>query len=189
MDTKLFLERSWTMMKQHFIMLLVLTLVVAVLSTVTLGILGPVAFAGYTLALIRVVREDREPRIQDLFSQMRLFLPLFVFFLGVMVVVVLGLLLFFLPGVILAVAISFFCMYMVPLMVDLKLGLVDAVKRSTAMISGCWQDHIIAALIYLGLCWVGSLVAIGWLVTLPFGTLFLLQVYDYYAGPAVETPV
>lgn len=178
MDFKLYLENSWLLLKDNLVILIIITLLMAVVSTLTLGILGPVVFAGYTHAILRLVRNQQEPKIQDLFSQMRLFFPLLGFGILTLIVVGLGLLFFFVPGIILAVAISFFCLYMVPLMVDQSLGLVDAIRASVNIITQDFQTHVITALIYIGLCWIGSLVAIGWLLTVPFGTIFIILVYD-----------
>jgi len=178
MDFKSSLENAWLLTKDNLVILIILTLVMAGVSTLTLGILGPVVFAGYTHSIIKLVRHQQEPKIQDLFSQMRLFFPLLGFGILTLIVVGLGLLFFFIPGIILAVLISFFCLYMVPLMVDQSLGLVDAIRTSVNIITQDFQTHAITAIIYIGLCWIGSLVAIGWLLTLPLGTIFIMLVYE-----------
>ena len=178
MNFKTYLEQSWHLTKDNVVMLVLITLVMGLLSTVTLGILAPVTFAGYTYSLLLLIREDREPRIQDLFSQMRLFFPLLVFSLLSIILVGIGFLLLFVPGIIIGIAISFFCLYMIPCMVDQQLDLVDAVKNSIQIINQNIMEHAIAALIYIGLGWLGSLVAVGWLITFPFGTVFILLVYN-----------
>lgn len=186
MDIKICLERAWYLTRDNLVMLIVITLVMAVVSTLSLGILGPVVFAGYIHSLLLVVRRRRAPRVQDLFSRMSLFLPLLVFAVVSSIAVGLGLLLFFIPGIVLALAISFFCLYMVPFMVDYRLGLVEAVRESAHLVLHDFQNHAVTALIYIGLCWLGSLVAVGWLLTLPFGTIFILQMYDHYIAEIVS---
>lgn len=178
MDIKICLERAWYLTRDNLVMLIAITLVMAVVSALSLGILGPVVFAGYIHSLLLLVRRRRAPRVQDLFARMSLFLPLLVFAVVSSIGVGIGLLLFFIPGIALAVAISFFCLYMVPFMVDYQLGLVDAVRESAHLVLHDFQTHAVTALIYIGLCWLGSLVAVGWVLTLPFGTIFILQMYD-----------
>lgn len=178
MNFKIYFEQTWELTKENLVMLIVMTLVMAVLTMITLGILGPVIFAGYTYAILLLVREGREPCIQDLFSQMRLFLPLIFFSLLSVILVLIGFLLFFIPGIVVGVAISFLCMYMVPCMVDQEYGIADAIKQSVSIIKQNFTEHAITAVIYIGLGWIGSLVAIGWLFTLPFATIFILLIYE-----------
>jgi membrane-anchored glycerophosphoryl diester phosphodiesterase (GDPDase) len=126
-----------------------------------------------------MVREGREPRIQDIFSHMRLFLPLFLLGLVFFIVTIIGFALFVLPGFLILLAIAFGCLYVLPLMTDKGLGVVEAIRESVRMSTGKnTLDQIVIMIVYVGLCSVGGSVFIGWLFTQPFATAFLLSVYE-----------
>ena len=76
MDFKQLIERSFNLTLENIVALILLTLLLVAISGLSLGLLAPVASAGYMHAMIRMVLEGREPRMQDIFSHMHLFLPL-----------------------------------------------------------------------------------------------------------------
>lgn len=179
MDFKSHVETAWNLTLKHILPLILMTLTMVVVSGLTLGILAPVTLAGYMHSILLMLREQREPKVQDIFSQMKLFFPLLGFGIVVLVLTTIGFMLLAVPGIILALAISFFCLYMIPLMTDKSLGLIPAIKQSYAMVTkDKAQDHIIVLIIFLGICWVGSLVVVGWLFTQPLATVFLISVYQ-----------
>jgi hypothetical protein len=156
-----------------------LTLVLAVIATVTLGILAPVLMAGYMQALLLMIRQGREPKIQDLFSEMRLFVPLFLFGVAVLLVMLIGFMFFVIPGFLVIVAVSFCCLYMLPLMTDKKMGLVDAIKQSYYMaVRENLAEHAVVAILFLAISSIGGSFLIGFLFTQPLATAFLLSVYE-----------
>ncbi len=178
MDFKMHLERSWDITLNHLVMLIFMTLVMMVVSIVTLGILAPVLMAGYIQSIILLVRDRREPRMEDLFSQMSLFLPLLVFCILFGIVVIIGFTLIIIPGFLVALAAAFGCLYMLPLMTDRQMGLVDALKTSWQMaLKENVADHIVVVILFFGLMAIGSSVFIGTLFTQPFATVFLASVY------------
>lgn len=178
MDFKYHLETAWNTTLKHIVMLVIMTLLVMVVSFFTLGILGPVVFAGYIQAIILMMRDGREPRIDDLFSQMRLFLPLFVFFILTTIASLIGFSLFVLPGLAIMVALTFGCIYMLPLMTDQGMDIVSAVKTSWDMaFKDSVADHIVVVILYIGLVSIGSSVFVGVLFTMPFATVFLVSAY------------
>jgi len=179
MDFKKHLETAWQLTLKFIVPLILMTLVMFVVSCVTLGILAPVTMAGYMQAILLMLRDGREPRIQDLFSQMKLFLPLLGFGIVVFIVIVIGFILLVLPGIIVALAISFSCLYMLPLMTDKEMGLIDAIKKSYAMVrQGPIIDHIVVMLLFMGISGIGGSIFIGWLFTQPLATVFLLSAYE-----------
>ena len=179
MDFKKHLETAWNLTLKYIASLIIMTFIMFVVSFFTLGILAPVTMAGYTQSILLMLREKREPKISDLFSQFHLFLPLLAFAIVVAIVTVIGFMLLILPGFIIILLVSFACIYMVPLMVDKKLNLIDAVKESYSMsIRGVLVDNIVVVLIYIGNCMIGSSVAVGTLFTQPLATIFLLSVYE-----------
>ncbi|BBO80043.1 hypothetical protein [Desulfosarcina ovata] len=179
MDFKRHIETAWNLTLGNIVSLILLTLVFVGISALTLGILAPVTLAGYTQSLLLLVRNGREPKMQDLFTHMKLFLPLLGFGVAVFVLSSIGFMLFFIPGLIFVVAVTFCCIYMLPLMTDRNLGIMDAIKESYAMSrQGELVDHIVIVIIYLAITTIGGTVFIGVLFTQPLATLFLLSTYE-----------
>lgn len=188
MDFKKHLETAWNVTLKHIVNLVLMTLVTLVVSVLTLGLLAPVVMAGYVQSIIGILRDGREPKIEDLFSQMSLFLPLLGFSIAAFVAIMVGFMLFVLPGFAVALAITFGCLYVLPLMTDKKLGLVEAVKGSWNMAMGDdLAEHIVVVIIFIGMLAVGSSVFIGTLFTQPFATVFLVAIYLEKTG--VQSPV
>lgn len=178
MDIKDHVFTAWQACLDHFTPLLMLTLVLFAASIASFGILAPAAFAGYTDALHRLLIFNRKPRIRDVFSQFSLFFPLFIFSLTVFIVSLIGFTLFFIPGILFLAVVGYTCLYMIPLMVDRKFGLIDAVKKSTAIVTTRpVTDHLAAFFIFYALTTIGGSSFIGFLVLQPFASLFLLSVY------------
>lgn len=179
MDFKYHLETAWHLTIKFVLPLVFLTLLWLGVSVITLGILAPVTFAGYVHAILRMVREGREPKLPDIFSQMHLFIPLLGFGLVVVILCGIGFLLFVLPGILLGLGISFICLYLIPLMVDRDMAIVDAVKLSAAMTT---QDNPVEHVIVLVIVWAVTAVSSPFLITAlftqPFATIFLVSVYE-----------
>ncbi len=179
MDFKQLIERSFNLTLKNIVALILLTLLLVAISTLSIGLLAPVASAGYMHAMIRMVREGREPRMQDIFSHMNLFLPLLGFGILATVVIFIGYALLVLPGIIVAVGITYTCLYLLPLMTDKKMPLIDAVKESYRMTTtGSLTDNIIVAVLFIGVVTIGGSTLIGTLLTQPFATVFLAVVYE-----------
>ena len=189
MDFKYHLESAWKMTLQYIAPLIFMTLAMIAISVITLGILAPVTMAGYMHSILLLVRERREPKVQDIFSQMRLFLPLLCFSIVVFIITTIGLVLLFLPGVVFLLAVSFCCIYMLPLMTDRNLGLIGAVKQSYLMVTKeSIVDHIVVFILFIGISAIGSSVFIGSLFTQPLATIFLLSVYETLGKAKPATP-
>jgi hypothetical protein len=185
-DFKKHLETAWHLTLSNIAPLILMTLAMAVVCTITLGILAPVTLAGYMQAILLLLRERREPAVMDIFSQMRLFVPLFLFGVATVILVMIGLFLLVLPGLFIALAISYCCLYMIPLMTDQNLALVDAIKESARMtLKGNVAEHVAIFIIFFGISAVGGSVFIGFLFTQPLATLFLLSTYEEEVGNTV----
>lgn len=179
MDFKRHIETAWHLTLGNIVSLVLLTLVMVAVSIITFGILAPVTLAGYTQSMLQLVRNGREPKVQDLFAHMKLFLPLLAFGIVVFVATSIGFMLFFLPGVIITLAVPFCCAYMLPLMTDKNMGLIDAIKESYAMgRRGELVDHVVMVIIFTAIIMIGGTVFIGVLFTQPLATLFLLSTYE-----------
>ena len=70
MDFKKHFETAWRLTLKFIVPLILMTLVLFIVSFVTLGILAPVATAGYMQSLLSLLKEGREPKVQDIFSEM-----------------------------------------------------------------------------------------------------------------------
>ena len=189
MDFKYHLETAWKLTLQYIAPLIFMTLAMLVISFITLGILAPVAMAGYIHSILLLIREGREPKIQDIFSHMRLFFPLLLFGIIVFIITLIGIMLLFLPGVLFVLAVSFCCIYMLPLMTDRNLGIIDAIKESFSIVTKeHLVDHVVVFILFVGISAIGSSVFIGSLFTQPLATLFLMSVYDSIGKLSPKTP-
>lgn len=179
MDFKDLVVRSWQNTLNHIGPLLLITLVQMILIMVTLGILAPVTTAGYVNSLMQVVRDDRKPEVGDLFSQMRLFFPLFLLSILVAVVAFIGFSLLVLPGFAVLAFIAFAAFYLLPYMVDQKLGLFDALKASwQAAMQEPVSEHIIVVIIYVAIMSLGSSLWFAFLITQPMATFIMVEAYN-----------
>jgi hypothetical protein len=179
MDFKKHFEAAWSLTLKFVIPLVLMTLVLFVVSAITLGILSPVAMAGYMHSILLMVRNGREPKIQDIFSQMRLFFPLLFFAILLFIAITLGYMLFVLPSIVLFGLICFGSLYMLPLMTDRNMGLVSAFKESWRLsLEGRIIDQVVVVLLFLGITFIGSSLFIASLFTQPLATAILLSVYD-----------
>lgn len=183
LNFKVHLETAWKLTLKYIAPLIIMTLVMFVLCFLTLGVLSFVMLAGYMQSILLMLREGREPTLQDLFSHIRLFFPLLGFTVVFFILALIGYSLFFLPGVLIVLAVSYCCLFMLPLMTDKNLGVIDAVKTSySMMMRGNMTDMIAVFIIFAGLLAAGSSIFIGFLFTQPFATLFLLSVYEDQVG-------
>lgn len=189
MDFKYHLEKTWHTFTAFLPSLLINTLALIGIAIITLGILAPVCTAGYMQSLLRTIRDGRKPEIGDLFSHMRLFLPLLGFMIVVVLVLMIGFAMLVLPGIIAAVALTFFCLYMLPLMTDREMGLIEAVKESSRMaLKEPVLDHVVVVALYLGITAIGQSVILGVLFTQPFATLFVLSAFEQRASKKLPPP-
>lgn len=179
MDFKKHFETAWQNTLRFIGPVLLLTLVQVIIVLFSLGILAPVTTAGYMQSLLRAQREGRPPEIRDLFSQMSLFLPLFGFFVLVMIMTGIGFMFLVLPGLAVALFIIFATLYMIPLMTDKDRGIMDALKESWEMATRePITDQIVISVAYLVIMSLGGSVPFAILITQPFAMFLLLSVYE-----------
>ncbi len=179
MDFKRHLENAWNNTLQFIVPVILLTLTQLIVITLSFGILAPVTTAGYMQSLLLAQREGREPKIGDLFSEMRLFLPLFVFGLLAIMVTILGFSMLILPGFAVAGFLIFATIYMMPLMTDKDMGLMDALKESWRMSTRApISNQIILMVLYMVIIALGGSIAVAVLFTQPLATFLALSVYE-----------
>ncbi len=190
MDFKEHLKTAWDNTLQFIVPVILLTLVQIVVIICSLGILAPVTTAGYMQSLLLALRDGREPKIGDLFSEMRLFLPLFIFGFLAMLATIIGFLLLVLPGFLVVAFLVFASIYMIPLMTDRDMGLLDALKESWHMaVRKPLADQIILLVLYMVISSLGSSIAVAVLLAQPLATFLVLSVYEERLqgkNPAIE---
>ncbi|AGF77697.1 hypothetical protein UWK_01129 [Desulfocapsa sulfexigens DSM 10523] len=179
MDFKKHLTTAWESTLQFIVPVILLTLVQLIVVTLSLGILAPVTTAGYIQSLLQALRDGREPQIGDLFSEMRLFLPLFAFGVLAVFATFFGFLLLILPGLLVLAFLVFATIYMIPLMTDRKMGLFEAIKESWNMaVRKPIADQVVLMLLYLLIMSVGGSIPLAVLFAQPLATFLMLAVYD-----------
>lgn len=179
MNFKHHLETAWNQLLGSIVALILMTLVMFGITIITLGILAPVMMAGYLQSLLLLLRTGREPDIRDLFSQMRLFAPLLAFSIVVVLITLVGFMLLIIPGFLITFALCYVCIYMLPLMTDRQLGLLDALQQSYTMaVKDNPSEHLVVVVLYLCVLAIGGSIAIGSIFTTPFAALFIMSVYD-----------
>jgi uncharacterized membrane protein len=187
MDFKKHLEIGWQNTLKFIGPVLLLTFIQILVSICSLGILAPVTTAGYMKSLLLAAREGRTPDIKDLFSEMSLFLPLLGFGIVVVIAVGIGFMFLFLPGLILMILIVFASLYMLPLMVDRRLGMIDALKASWEMANrNPIADQIIVTIIYAAILSIGGSIPFAILLAQPLATFVILSVYQERIGASPE---
>lgn len=178
MDFKQHLQTAWESTLQFIVPVILLTIVQLIVVMCSFGILAPVTSAGYIQSLLRALREGREPRVGDLFSEMRLFFPLLVFGILAMIFVSLGLVLFIVPGFVAGIFLVFATIYMMPLMTDKDMGLMEALKESWRMaVEKPLADQMILTMLYLVIMILGSSIPLAILFAQPLVTFLFLSVY------------
>ena len=184
MDFKNLIVQSWNNTLNFIGPVLLVTLVQLILIFISLGTLAPVTTAGYVQSLLRAVREGRSPEVGDLFSQMRLFLPLFLFYLLAFLVAMIGFMMVIIPGFVVIGFVAFASFYMLPLMTDQKFGLFEALQRSWKLVTAPpISDHLIIAIIYVIIMSLGSSLPFAFLVTQPMATFLMIGAYLENAAP------
>ncbi len=179
MDFKMHLQTAWENTLQFIVPVILLTLVQLIVIFFSVGILAPVTTAGYMQSLLRALRDGREPRIGDLFSEMRLFLPLLVFGLLAFLSMTVGFVLLVIPAFIVAAFLVFATIYMMPLMTDRNMGLMEALKASWEMaVRNPLADQIILMVLFLVIVSLGVSIGVAVLFTQPLTTFLVLSVYQ-----------
>ncbi|MDP2650173.1 MAG: YciC family protein, partial [bacterium] len=140
---------------------------------------------GLTLILLRV-HDNVTTDYSDLFEPIYLFWKYLAMTIIVFVVVIIGLLLFVIPGIIAAIALSF-APYLV---IDKGMGPIDAVKESVEMTHGHRWNLFIFALLVAAFNVLGFLLlGVGLLITIPVSALAFVHIYRWLLHPKEESGV
>ncbi len=147
LDVGLSFKGGWKTFTADIVPLLVGGLIAGVLSVVTLGILAGPLVAGLYSMIVGRIRDGRRAEIGDVFSCMDRFWSFFAAALVLFVLIGLASLTI-VGGVLLATI----WMYVIPLMVDRKLDLYDAMAASYHLVvdNGFWE-HLALAIVLIAL--------------------------------------
>ena len=147
LDVGLSFKGGWNTFTADIVPLLVGGLIAGILSIVTLGILAGPLVAGLYSMVIGRIRDGRRAQIGDVFSCMDRFWSFFAAALVLFVLIGLASLTI-VGGVLLATI----WMYVIPLMVDRKLDLYDAMAASYHLVvdNGFWE-HLALAIVLIAL--------------------------------------
>ncbi len=179
MDFKEHLKISWENTLQYIVPVIILTLIQLIVVTLSFGLLAPVTTAGYIQSLLRTMREGREPKVGDLFSEMRLFFPLLAFGILAALASAVGFILLILPGIFVVGFLAFSTIYMMPLMTDKNMGLFEAIKESWCMaVRKPLRDQIVLMVFYLVIMSLGGSVPFALVLAQPLATFLLVSVYE-----------
>lgn len=189
------LSYGWDKFKKHYsfligivILISFINLIIGIFSSIfektfpalnlIFNILGFIVIFVFTIGAIRIylkIYEDKKPSIHDLYTVTlsQLFRSLLAAIL-VGLIVSIGLLLFVIPGIILAIMFQF----VIYIIVDKDLDSIEAIKESRRITSGHKWDLSLLYIVFAGLNLLGTLCfGIGLLVTIPVSSLVYIYVY------------
>jgi len=130
-----------------------------------------------SLGLIHVallVHDRKKATYKDLFSQTRLIIPYFLASVIYTLIIIAGFILLVIPGFVWAIKFRYFSY----LMVDKKLGPIDAIKQSGKITKGVKWQLFLFGLVLFGINILGALVLlVGLLVTIPLSMMAEAYVY------------
>ena len=177
------LKKAGSVFVDDIVTLVLAALIACVLSVITLGVLAGPLYAGLCSMVITRARDGRQPAIGDVFSCMDRFWT----FLGASIVllVTIGLAFITIIGGILLLTIW---MYVIPIMVDRRVGLFEAMSASKDLVLrvGFWQHLVLVILLF-------AIDAVGRgplaLLTAPFSVAVVLVAYLALENNAPATQV
>lgn len=150
-DVGNYVSRAWPLFARHWAAYVMASVWALVLAMVSLGILAGPAIAAIQWAALQSIREARTPLGSDAFSALHTTLPLLGFFGLQALAISIGLGLFVIPGIVLALLFGAWWFYVPLLIVDRGLPLFEAMRVSKEKVrkAGLGQ-HILFSLIFYG---------------------------------------
>jgi hypothetical protein len=165
------LKKAGSVFVGDVVPLVLATLIATVLSVITLGVLVGPLYAGLCSMVITRVRDGRQPEVGDVFSCMDRFWS----FLGASIVLLLAIgiaSITVIGGILLATI----WMYVIPLMVDRRMGVFEAMTASKDVVvrGGFWQ-HLVLVIVLFAISAIGHGPLV--LLTIPFSVAVVLVAY------------
>ncbi|MFN2429845.1 MAG: hypothetical protein ABR574_07515 [Cryomorphaceae bacterium] len=180
-DLGSYISRGWDLFVKSPGLFILYTLIVLALSTFVpfAGlIIGAVLTAGFYIAA-RQLDTNRGLKLEDFFESFQFFLPLFLAGLISGILVAVGVVLLILPGIWLAVAVTF----AYPLVVFSKLEFWDSIVLSIQVVNRKWFHFFLFFIVLMLINLVGAmLLGIGLLVTIPVTYLAIYYCFKDIVG-------
>ena len=192
------IKYGWSVMKSNFLFFLGILFTILAINIVFSGVMGlfkkvPFLYMIFNLSLvvigmimniglIKIVvkfYDKQKPSFADLYRHYRLVLKFFLASIVVGFAVVVGLILFILPGIYLGIKLQFFSYFIV----DKKMGPIEAIKASWAATDGSFWNLFLFGLVCIGVNILGLMaLGIGLLLTLPTTMMAIAYVYRKLSG-------
>jgi len=183
-----YLSEGWDTFRKSPVQFILYTLIIAVVSGILSRIPGlgevasmfisPILSAGFFMG-IHQLDQTGNLEIRDFFTAFDDWLQLFLFSLVATLLLALGFILLFFPGLWLAVGLSFGY----PLVVFARFEFWDAIKSSVTLITKNWFSFFGLLFVLLLINIVGALVlGVGLLVTIPFSFAVIYAAYKDIVG-------
>ena len=173
------LKHGWRLFFKDIAPLLLGTLIATALSIVTLGILAGPLFAGLYGMVVTRIRDEKPPEVGEIFSCMDRFWSFFgaaivlMLAIGFSVITIVGPLL-----------LGTIWIYVIPLMVDRRMGFWDALGVSYHMVvDGGFWEHLVLIIIFALLNSIGGW---AWLLTTPFSVVVIGAGFYAVQGRSAE---
>ncbi len=174
MDFNKIFKYSWELFVKDIVPLIVGGLIAGIVGFITLGILAGPLYGGLIKMVLRRVREQKTPEIGDIFSAMDQFGTLFLTFLVLTILVLIGTFLCIIPGLLLATI----WMYVVVYIVDKKVSMGEAMSKSKALVSQVgFGMHLVMLIIFGFISGILSITYIGSFVATPFIAVVVCVMY------------
>jgi hypothetical protein len=175
MNFQRYLENTYRIIKAEPLILILGGLLIQLLNSVTLSFLCGPLFGGYMLMVILLLRDGKKPKFNDLFNGFQFIRLLFPYFF-ILLAKVIGFMLFVVPGVLFAT----WWIYVLPLMVDRKIGFGEAMRISSDKVTG---TGFFMHMVFFLLVYVIPMILIEILVSaMPFLMVISLLLLPFQAG-------
>lgn len=179
MDYEDIFSRSWNAFKDNVAAFIVATIIV-VFGSIFIVTIAPL-FYGLTYMAVKGLRGEKV-EINDVFEGFNYFVKSWVLLLVSVILIGIGYMLLFLPGLILSILL----IYSLPLLVIRGYGAMDAIKESIDISKQNFVDSLVLFIIVAIISTIGGITYIGSLVTVPIITLALVAAAESYLGTEGE---
>jgi len=170
-----YLENSYRIIRAEPFILILGGLLIQLVNSVTLSLLYGPLFGGYMLMVLLLLRDNRKPVFNDLFTGFQFFRLLFPYCF-ILLAKIIGFMLFIIPGLLF----STWWIYVLPLMVDRKIRFGEAMRLSSDKVS---ETGFFIHLVFILLVYVIPVVILQILVNLiPFLMFLTLLLLPFQAG-------
>ena len=174
-------RESWETIKSDPVLFIVGSVLVAVVSVVSLGVLAGPMFVGF-IQLVQRRRRGQAAKIGDVREGLSLFASSFVAFLVIAVATCIGMLLLVIPGLMVLIA-TCFAFHEIAYR---KLHAADALRASFHIAKRNLLHVLIVLVGVAALNALAEIVPFALLLTVPFGAVWMTVAYEILTGQAPE---